>query len=101
MEKYGENVHQNLAPDSFLILLNNPKEPFHSKISFKNKIFWKKSSKSLKKVNFFSFEPFNGQSYKKQKGSGTSDQSLFWLQNKFKKIPSFVIYYLTKFDDVM
>ena len=45
--------------------------------------------------------PFNRQSYQKQKGSGTSDQSLFKLQNKFKNIPLFVIYYPTKFDDVM
>ena len=61
-------------------------------------------SKSLKKVNFFfSFEPspFNGQSYLKQKGPGTSDQSLFRLQNKFRKIPLLVIYYLTKFNDVI
>ena len=43
---------------------------------------------------------FNVQSYKKQKGPGTSDQSLFRLQNKFRKIPLLVIYYLTKFDDV-
>ena len=45
--------------------------------------------------------PFNGQSYQKQKGSETSGQSLFRLENKFKNIPLFVIYYLTKFDDVM
>ena len=59
-------------------------------------------SKTLKKVNFiFSFEPspFNGQSYQKQKEPGTSDQSLFRLRNKFRKIPLLVIYYLTKFDD--
>ena len=43
--------------------------------------------------------PFNGQSYQKQKGLGTSDQSLFWLQNKSSKIPLLVIYYLT--DDVI
>ena len=43
--------------------------------------------------------PFNEQSYLKQKGSGTSDQSLLRLQNKFRKIRSLVIYYLTKFDD--
>ena len=42
-----------------------------------------------------------GQSYQKQKGPGTSDQSLFGLQNKFRKIPVLVIYYLTKFDDIM
>ena len=35
--------------------------------------------------------PFNRQSYQKQKGSGTSDQSLFKLQNKFKNIPLFFI----------
>ena len=45
--------------------------------------------------------PFNGQSYQKQKGTGTSDQSLFMLQEKFGKIPLLVLYYLTKFDDVI
>ena len=60
--------------------------------------------KALKKLTLFFLSnpvPFNGQSYQKQKGPGTSDQSLFRLQNKFKNIPLFVIYYLTKFDDVM
>ena len=59
--------------------------------------------KSLKKLAlFFLSNPvsFNGHSYQKQKGSGTSDQSLFRLQNKFRKNPLFVIYYLAKFDDV-
>ena len=41
--------------------------------------------------------PFNGQSYLKQKGPRTSDHSLFRLQNKFRKIPLLIIYYLTKF----
>ena len=36
----------------------------------------------------------------KNKGPGTSDQSLFKLQNKFRKIPVLVMFYLTKFDDV-
>ena len=61
-------------------------------------------SKSFKKGNFIlSFEPspFNRQNYQKQKGPGISYQSLFRLQNKFRKIPLFVMYYLTKFDDVM
>ena len=40
-------------------------------------------------------------SYQKQKGPGTSHQSLFRSQNKFRKIPLFVIYYLTKIDDIM
>ena len=61
--------------------------------------------KSLKKGNFiFSFEPStfqNSQNYQKQKGPGTSDQSLFRLRNKFRKIPLLVMYYLTKFDDVI
>ena len=61
-------------------------------------------SKSLEKVNFissFELSPFNGQSYQVQKGSETSEQSLFRSQNKSKKTPLFVIYYMTKFDDVM
>ena len=58
--------------------------------------------KVLKKLTLFFLlnpVPFNEQSYQKQKGPGTSHQSLFKLQNKFRKIPLFVIYYLTKFDD--
>ena len=60
--------------------------------------------KTFKKVNlFFLSNPvsFSGQNYQKQKGPGTSDQSLFRLQNKFRKIPLSVMYYLTKFDDVV
>ena len=60
--------------------------------------------KSLKKLTLFFLSnpvPFNGQSYQKQKGSGTSDQSIFRLPNNFRKIPLLVIYYLTKFDDVI
>ena len=39
MENHAENVHKKLAPDPFLILLNNPKEPLHARNSFKNKEF--------------------------------------------------------------
>ena len=98
-------MHQKLALDHFLILLNNQRQPLHARKSFKNKTFWKKKikSNSLKKVKLlFLSNPvsFNGQSYQKQKGSGTSDQLLSRLQNKFRKIPLFVIYDLNKFDDV-
>ena len=37
-----ENVHQKLVPDSYLILVNNPKQTLHATNSFKNKISWKK-----------------------------------------------------------
>ena len=60
--------------------------------------------KALKKVtSFFLPNPvlFNTQNYQKQKGPGTSDQPLFRLQNKFRKIPLLVMYYLTKFDNVI
>ena len=73
-------------------------------ILLKIRYFEEDYQKALKKlISFFLWNPvpFNGQSYLKQKGPGTSDQSLFRLQNKFRKIPLFVIYYLTKFDDVM
>ena len=38
---------------------------------------------------FFLSNPvlFNGPNYEKQKGPGTTDQSLFKLGNKFRKIP--------------
>ena len=50
--------------------------------------------KVVKKLTlFFLSKPdlFNGQSYQKQKGPGNSDQSLFRLENKFRKIPLLVI----------
>ena len=60
--------------------------------------------KPLKKSTLFFLPnpvPFNVESYQQQKGPGTSDQSLLRLQNMFTKIPLLVIYYLTKFDDVI
>ena len=59
--------------------------------------------KALKKSTLFFLSNlvlFNRQNYEKQKGSGTSYQSLFRLQSKFKNIPLLFIYYLTKFDDL-
>ena len=53
--------------------------------------------KALKKVTLFFLSnavPFNGQNYQKQKGPGTSDQLLFRLRSKFRKIPFLVMYYL-------
>ena len=73
-------------------------------ILFKIRYFERGLSKAFKNVILFFLSnpvPFNGQNYQKQKGPGASDQSLFRLRNKFKNIPLFVIYYLTKFDDVM
>ena len=40
-KNHTENVHQKLFPDSFFILVNNPKQPFYARNSFKSKIFWK------------------------------------------------------------
>ena len=56
--------------------------------------------KALKNVTSFfllNTVPFNRQNYQKQKGPGTSDQWLF----RFRKISLLVMYYLTKFDDVI
>ena len=41
-KNHAENVHQNLVPDPFLILLNNPKWSLHAKSSFSDKVFWKR-----------------------------------------------------------
>ena len=56
-----------------------------------------------KKFHYFLLNPvpFHRQNYQKQKEPGTSNQSLFRLQNKFRKIPLLVMYYLTKFDDMI
>ena len=74
-------------------------------IILKVRYFERGLSKSLKKkgTSFFPLNlvPFNRQNYQKQKKPGTSDQSLFMLQNKFRKISLLVMYYLTKFDNVI
>ena len=62
---------------------------------------YQKASKKLTIFFLSNTVPFNEQSYQKQKGPGTSNQFLFRLQNKFRKIPLLVIYYLTKFDDII
>ena len=54
--------------------------------------------KALKKLTLFFLSnpaPFNGQDYEKQKGPGTSDQSLFSLKDKIRKIPLLVMHYMT------
>ena len=97
-------MNRKLSPGPFLILINNPKQPLHARNSFKNKILKVDYQKALKKLALFFLlkpVPFNGQSYQKQKGSGTSDQLLVRLRDKFKYISLFVICYLTKFDDIM
>ena len=73
-------------------------------VLLKVRYFERGLSKALRKLTLFfpsNPVPFNRQNYQKQKGSGTSDQSFFRLQNRFRKIPFLVIYYLTKFDDVI
>ena len=84
-------------------MVNNPKQPLHARNYFKNKILERGLSKSLKAKKPFLPKPvpFNGQSYQKEKGPETSDQSLFRLTNKFKKINLLVLYYLTKFGDII
>ena len=60
--------------------------------------------KAFKKLTLFFLlnpAPFSGQKYQKQKGPATSDQSLFRLENKFRKISLLVIHYLTKLNDVI
>ena len=73
-------------------------------IVLKARYFQRGLPKSLKKVTSFFLSnpvPFNRQNYQKEKRPGSSDQSLFRLQNKFRKTPLLVMYYLTKFDDVI
>ena len=59
MENHAKQVDQKLVPDPFLILGNNPKQPLHAGNSFQNKIFWKRVSKSLKKLSSFFWTQFH------------------------------------------
>ena len=73
-------------------------------IILKISYFQRTLSKTFEKFTSFflsNLVPFNGQSYQKQKGPGTTDQLLFRLQSKFTQIYLLVMYYLTKFDGVI
>ena len=71
----------------------------------KTRYFDRRLSKTLKKSTLFFLPnqvPFNVQSYQQQKRPGTSDLLLLRLQKKkLRAIPLLVIYYLTKFNDVL
>ena len=41
-KNHVENMHQRLVPDTFLIMINNPKQLSHPRNSFKNTILWKR-----------------------------------------------------------
>ena len=38
-KNHAENMQQEIVPDLFIILVNNPKQPLHPRNSFKSKIF--------------------------------------------------------------
>ena len=105
MEKSCRKCAPKASPRPLFILVNNPNQPLHARNSFKNEIFlkgdYKKSIKKLTLISLLNPVLFNGQSYQKQKGPGTSYQLLFKLQNKFIKIYLSVIYYPTKSDGVI
>ena len=95
-------MHQKLVPDLFLFLVNSPKQPLHGRNSFKNKVICKRIIKKPLTLFFLlNPVPFNGQDYEKGKGPRTSDQSLFRIQSKFRKIILLFMYYLMKSDDVL
>ena len=39
LKNHAENKHQKLVPDLFIILVNNPKQGWHTRNYFKSKIF--------------------------------------------------------------
>ena len=52
MENHAENVHQNLVPDLFFILVNNPKQPLHASNIFKKEDY----QRPFKKLTLFFFQ---------------------------------------------
>ena len=84
-KSHGENNYQKLT------LFNFAKQPKTviacKKLFLKQDILKEDYQKAFKKITLFFLlnpVPSNGQNYQKQKGSGTSDQSLLMLKNKFK-----------------
>ena len=103
MDKSCRTCARKASPRSLFYFDKQPKTVITCK-KFFERYFVRELLKTLKKLTLFFLSnpiPFNGQSYQKQKGPGTSDQSLFRLRNKFTKISLLVIYDLTKFDGVI
>ena len=104
MEKSCRKCAPKASPRSLFNVGYNPNQPLHTINSFKNKILKEDYHQTSKKLTlFFILNPvlYNGQSYQKQKGPGTSDQLVFRLRKKFRKISLLVKYCLNKFDDVI
>ena len=55
-KNHAENVHQKLVPDSFLILVNETKQPFYAGNFFKNKSLLEDYQKALEKLTLFFFQ---------------------------------------------
>ena len=48
-KNHAEIIHQNPVQESFLTLVNNPKQPLHTRNCFKNKVFGKRIIKKPEK----------------------------------------------------
>ena len=87
-------MHQKLALYPFLILVNNQKRHCIQEILSKIRYFADDYQKALKNLNVYFLSnpvPFNGKDYEKQQIPGTSNQLLFRLQNKLRKIPLLIV----------
>ena len=77
-------------------MVNNPKQPLHPKNYFQN-VYKRIIKNFFKKLTLFFLlnpVPFYRQGYQEQKGLVTSEQLLFRLQNKYRKI-DLLIYILS------
>ena len=100
IEKSCRKYALKVSPRPLYNLNNHCMHEIILKVRYFERGLWK----SLKKITSLFLSnpvPFKRQNYQKQKGPGTSDQSLLRLGNKFRKIILLVMYYLTKFDDVI
>ena len=98
-------MDQKPVRDLFLIFVKNPNNHSTQEIILKIRHFEKGLSKNHKKVNsifFFSTQSFlMDKGMKNKRGLELVNSHFFRLQKIFRKIPSLVIYCLTKFDDVI
>ena len=97
----AKNVQKSYSqtPSSFCLITQN--NPYMQEILLNIRYFERRSSKSLKKVNFVLFfwiqSTLMDQIIKNKTGLAISRSSGY--KTKFRKIPLFMMHYLTKFDD--
>ena len=104
MEKIMQKMCTKTNPRHFCFGKERKTAISCKKFSSKWDILKEDYQKALKNLILFFLSnpvPFNGQNYQKRSLKLVTSRSSGYVRNKFRKIPSLVMFYLTQFVDVI